>query len=121
MNAVLWVCQVLLAIVFLGSGAAKLTMSPERMIATGQTGTAMFPLGVVRFAASTELLGAAGVTLPWLTGIAPYLTPAAAVGLGIVMIGAASAHVRLREPRSVAINGVLFAMCVFVAIGRLSG
>ena len=119
MNILLWSCQILLAVVFLGSGATKSTMSPERMIATGQTGTAMFPLGVVRFAASTELLGAAGVTLPWLTGIARFLTTTAAFGLCIVMIGAAWAHVRLGEPRSVAINAVLFAMCLFVAIGRL--
>ncbi len=119
MNIALWTCQVLLAAVFLLSGAAKSTMSRERMLATGQTGVALFPLPVVRFAAAMELAGAVGLIAPRLTGIAPGLTPAAAFGLCIVMVGAASAHLRLHEPRNVAINVVLFALCAFVAIGRL--
>jgi hypothetical protein len=121
MNVALWICQLLLAGVFAASGYAKATMSPERMAATGQTGPALFPLPVVRFTAVMELLAAVGLVLPELTGIAPALTAAAAIGLCIVMIGAASAHTRLHEPRNVAVNAVLFAMCVFVAVGRLAG
>jgi hypothetical protein len=115
-----WTVSVLLALVFAGSGAAKLTMSRERLIATGQTGIAVFPMPVVRFAAVCELLGAIGLVGPWATGVAPALTPAAAVGLGLVMIGAAYAHTRLHEPRSLIANAVLFGACGFVAVARIT-
>ena len=118
MNVALWSAQVLLAVVFAGSGVAKSTMSKERLLATGQTGAASFPMPVVRFTAAMELLAAVGLTLPWATGIARVLTPMAAVGLGVVMIGAAGSHIRLREARNTAANGVLFALCLFVAINR---
>jgi hypothetical protein len=117
-NVALWSAQVLLAVVFAGSGVAKSTMSKERLLATGQTGAASFPMPVVRFTAAMELLAAVGLTLPWATGIARVLTPMAAVGLGVVMIGAAGSHIRLREARNTAANGVLFALCLFVAINR---
>jgi hypothetical protein len=65
-----------------------------------------------------EMLAAAGLILPQATDIAPVLTPMAAVGLGVVMVGATGTHIRLGEPRNVATNGVLFALCVFVAINR---
>jgi uncharacterized membrane protein YphA (DoxX/SURF4 family) len=119
MNVFLWCLQVVLAVVFLGSGAAKISMSRQRLIATGQTGIAVYPMPVVRFTAACELLAAAGLILPWATGIAPWLTPAAALGLCVVMVGAGYAHARLREPRNVAANAVLFAAALTVALGRL--
>ena len=79
MDTILWILQGALAVVFLGSGIAKSTMSRERMIATGQTGIAMFPMPVVRVTAASELLAAAGLLLPWAIGIAPWLTPTAPV------------------------------------------
>ena len=120
MDTLLWILQAILAAVFLGSGIAKSTMSRERLIATGQTGIALFPMPVVRVTAASELLAAAGLLLPWATGIAPWLTPTAAAGLCVVMVGAAWSHTRLREPQSVAANGVLFAAALVVAIGRLA-
>ena len=68
MNIALWIGQVILAGVFAASGAAKSTMSPERMAATGQTGVALFPLPIVRFTAVMELTAAVGLILPQLTG-----------------------------------------------------
>jgi uncharacterized membrane protein YphA (DoxX/SURF4 family) len=121
MNVALWTCQAVLAVVFLMSGTAKSTMTRERLIATGQTGTAVFPMPVVRFTAVMEMLAAIGLVLPQLTGIASVLTPAAAAGLCAVMIGAASSHTRLHEPRNVAVNAVLFGMALFVVVGRLAG
>ncbi len=118
MNLILWILQGLLAVVFLGSGASKLTLSRQRLIDTGQTGIAVYPMPVVRFTAFCELLAAIGLVLPWATGTARYLTPLAAVGLCLVMIGAAYAHTKLREPRNVAINAVFFAAALTVAIGR---
>lgn len=120
MNLALWICQCLLAAVFLGSGALKATMSKERMLETGQTGVREFSLPVIRMIAVSELLAAAGLVLPWLLGVARVLTPLAAVWLAIVMVGAGVAHSRLREPRNVATNVLLFALCVVVAVGRFA-
>jgi hypothetical protein len=120
MNIALWIVTGVLAAVFAYSGSVKSTMSRERLIATGQTGIALFPMRLVRFTAICELFAVIGLVLPWLTGIAPVLTPLAAIGLAVVMVGAASSHARLREPRSVSANLVLFALCVFVATERLT-
>ena len=118
MNSVMWLAQGLLALVFSFSGAVKGTQSKERLLATGQTGVRDYPIGFIRFIAACELLGAVGLILPWATTIAPVLTPLAALGLGIIMIGAARAHARLHEPRNVAANLVLLSLCVLVLLGR---
>jgi uncharacterized membrane protein YphA (DoxX/SURF4 family) len=122
----MWTVQVFLAALFAGSGIAKFRMSKQQLIATGQTGAAAFPMPVVRFTAIMELLAAVGLIVPWLTNIAPVLTPLAAVGLATVMIGAACSHARLRhasdtgvrETRNLVVNIVIFALCLFVAISR---
>lgn len=119
MNIALWVCQGVLAAVCLLSGSLKSTMSLQGMVATGQTGVQGFPLPAIRVVAACELAAAVGLILPWATDIAPVLTPLAALGFGVVMIGAAANHSRLREPRPVAVNVALLAASVFVASGRL--
>jgi hypothetical protein len=116
----MWIGQWTLAAIFLGSGIAKSTMPKKRLIDTGQTGVVFFPQPAIRAIASLELLGALGVVLPWLAGIAPVLTPSAATGLALVMVGAAVSHAKLREPRNVAVNAGIFAVCVFVAVGRFA-
>ena len=119
MNIALWVTQGILAAVFAVSGLMKSTQSKERMIATGQTGVAPFSLPVIRAVAACELAAAVGLVLPWATGILPVLTPLAAAGLGIVMVGAAVSHWSLREYQQVfAVNLVLLLACAFVAVGR---
>lgn len=119
MNLALQVAQCLLAVVFLGSGTAKSIQSKDRMIATGQTGVAPFPLPVIRVVAACEIAGAVGVLLPWALDVAPVLTPIAAVGLAVVMVGAAASHASLKEYKQVlGVNLVLFLLCVFVAVGR---
>lgn len=114
----LWIGQGILAVVFFGSGLAKLVMSKERLIATGQTGVAPFPLPVIRLTAASEILAAFGLILPRLLDIAPVLTPLAAVGLMIVMVGAALSHASLKEYPQVALNFALFLLALFVAVGR---
>jgi uncharacterized membrane protein YphA (DoxX/SURF4 family) len=125
MNLALWIIQALLAAVFLGSGSAKLTLPKDRLIASGQTGVAPFPVGVVKLTAVAEILAALGLILPRATGIAPVLTPAAAIGLALVMIGAMISHSSLlraghgaREALAIAFNIVLLALCALVAAGR---
>jgi uncharacterized membrane protein YphA (DoxX/SURF4 family) len=127
MNMALWICQVLLAVVFLVSGIAKSTMSREQLLASGQTGAAAFPLPVTRFTAICELLAVVGLIVPPLLDIAPSLAGWAAIGLSVVMVGAMSMHSRLAltgptpaEWRNVAVNVLILAVCVFVAVGRLA-
>jgi uncharacterized membrane protein YphA (DoxX/SURF4 family) len=120
MNAALWIGQGVLAVIFAVSGTLKSTQSKERMIATGQTGVRDVPLPLVRLIAACELTAVVGLIAPRATGIAPVLTPIAALGLAVVMIGAAVAHSRLHEPRNVATNAAILALCLFVAVGRLA-
>jgi uncharacterized membrane protein YphA (DoxX/SURF4 family) len=118
MNIALWIAQILLAVVFAVSGTQKATRSREKLVASGQTGVALYPMPVVRFTAVCELLGVLGVILPWATGILPWLTVAAAGGFVIVMIGAITAHIRLREPKNIAITVTILLVSVFVIVGR---
>ena len=129
MNVVLWIAQILLAAVFLLSGALKVSMPKDRLIASGQTGVAPFPPAVIKVTAVCELFAVAGLILPRATGIAPVLTPLAACGLAIVMLGAVTSHTSLlladrahgrgsAEARNVVVNLVLLALCLFVAAGR---
>jgi hypothetical protein len=68
MNVLAWTLQVVCATTFLASGTMKSLMSKQRMIATGQTGVAPFPLPLLRVVALAELAGVLGLLLPWATG-----------------------------------------------------
>jgi uncharacterized membrane protein YphA (DoxX/SURF4 family) len=120
MNVGLWIGQALLAAVFLFSGLAKGLWSKERLIASGQTSVGLVPLPALRMIAFAELLAVIGLILPQLLGVAPILTPLAAFGLCIVMVGAAGVHLRLHERRNAFGNMVILAVCVFVGVGRLA-
>lgn len=121
MNTAAWICQGLLAAIFLISGGAKISMPRGGLLATGQTGIAPFPMPVVRVVAAAELLAAVGLIMPGASGVLPVLTPLAAVGLAAVMVGAAASHLHLREPRTVGVNIAILVVCVFVAVARFIG
>jgi hypothetical protein len=82
-NYALWVVQWLLALLFLWAGGVKLVLPPEML-----KGPVALPGLFVRFIGLAEALGAVGLILPWLLRIRPVLTPLAAAGLVIIMIGA---------------------------------
>jgi uncharacterized membrane protein YphA (DoxX/SURF4 family) len=82
-NYALWTVQVLLALVFLLSGGSKLVLPIAAM-----TAQVPFPGLFLRFLGVAEVLGAIGLILPWLLNIKPILTPIAALGLVVIMIGA---------------------------------
>jgi uncharacterized membrane protein YphA (DoxX/SURF4 family) len=82
-NYSLWVIQWLLALLFLWAGVLKLVMSLESL-----KGPVALPGLFVRFIGVAETLGGIGLILPWLLRIKPILTPLAAAGLVIIMIGA---------------------------------
>lgn len=122
MYIALWVAQGVLAAVCLSSGIAKSTMAKQRMIATGQTGVAPFPVPFIRVIAALELCAAVGLVVPQATSVVPILTPLAAIGFAIIMLGASFSHASLGEYKQVfGVNFVLFLLCLFVAVGRLAG
>ena len=82
-NVLLWIVQGLLAFLFLFAGGMKLVLPPEAMV-----GPVALPLAFLRFIGVVEVLGAIGLILPGLLRIRVDLTPLAAAGLVIIMIGA---------------------------------
>ncbi|MDG4810217.1 DoxX family protein [Micromonospora sp. WMMD1120] len=128
MNLVLWIIQILLAVIFAGAGLAKLTQ-PKEKLRDRMKWVDPVPLSQVKALGAVEVLGAIGLVLPPLTGIATVLTPLAAVGLVIVMIGAILVHLRDRarretpqerqlETQGVIMCSVLLVLAAVVAWGR---
>ena len=81
----MWIVQGVLAAMFLLAGGSKLVMTAEQMASPGPV---QFPVLFIRFIGVCEVLGAIGMILPGATGVRPGLTPLAAAGLVVIMIGA---------------------------------
>jgi hypothetical protein len=107
MNAALWVAQASLAVLFLWAGGIKLVLPLEQLV-----GPVPLPGLFLRFIGVAEVAGALGLVLPGVLGIRPSLTPLAAAGLTIIMIGATA----------VTLAGGLLAMALVPAVvGILAG
>lgn len=118
MNVVLWLIASLLAGAFAVVGVFKLTQPREKLVASGMGWAVNFPPGAVKAIGALELLAAVGLILPALLDIAPVFVPLAAVGLVLMMIGAAVTHARRGEYPPVAANAVLLILAAIVAWGR---
>ena len=117
MNVVLWIIQIVLAVAFLFAGVTKVSQ-PKEKLRERMAWVDDFSPNTVRFIGTMEVLGALGLVIPAATGIAPILTPIAAVGLVIIMVGAAITHVRRKEPAIVPVNAILLVLAAVVAWGR---
>lgn len=116
METALLAAQLLLAATFLATGLTKLTQ-PRAKLAAGPMGWAAEVTDVeFRTVGLLEVLGALGLVLPRALGIAQLLTPLAAVGLALTMIGAITTHVRMGETDRLAVPIVLLVLSVFIAI-----
>jgi uncharacterized membrane protein YphA (DoxX/SURF4 family) len=115
MNVALWILQVLLAGLFLFAGGVKLITPIEEMLK--QMPLAL-PGWFLRLTGVIEVLGAIGLIVPWLTGIRPGLTPLAAAGLVIVMIGAVVFTILAGDIAMALIPIVVGLLAAFVAYGR---
>jgi hypothetical protein len=115
MNVALWIVQGLLAALFLFAGGVKLVTPIEEMLK--QMPLAL-PGWFLRLTGVVEVLGAIGLIIPWLTGIRPGLTPLAAAGLVIVMIGAVIFTILAGDIAMALVPLVVGVLCVFVAYGR---
>ena len=115
METVLWIAQVLLAAIFLVTGTTKLTQPRLKMAAGPMRWAADVTDAQFRTIGLLEVLGSIGLILPAALGIAPLLTPLAAVGLALTMIGAIHVHVRHGEANRLAVPLVVLALTLFVA------
>lgn len=118
METVIWIVQVLLALAFLGAGSAKLSMPKEKLMESQKWAEDFSDLQI-KTIGLFEILGAAGVIFPSVLNIAPILSPIAAAGLIIIMIGAAFTHFRRKEYPLIVPNVILVVLALIVIYGRL--
>ena|ERR1700730_54918 len=118
MNLALWIIAIVLAVGFAASGLMKIVRSKEQLVASGFGWAQDVSPTAIRLIGVAEILGAIGLIVPAATHIAPILVPLAAVGLTLVMVGAAAVHARRKEAPMVAINAVLLGLAIVVAWGR---
>ncbi len=115
MNILLWIIQILLALLFLFSGSMKFVMPVEEM---NRQAPVVLPGLFLHFIGVCEILGGLGLVLPSLLRIKPGLTPLAAAGLAIITIGATV--ITLMGPmKGLALVPLVTAvLCILVAYGR---
>jgi len=114
MNKLLWVLQLLLSVAFLAHGWLFLAPPPE----IAALMNASIPRWFQLFLGVAEVMAAAGLTLPGMTRVLPWLVSWAAGGIMVVMVSATVFHLVRGEISSAATTVVLLAMATFVAYMR---
>ena len=114
-----WIIAALLAAFYLYSGGVKLVRSPEKLKPM-MDWVDTLPLATVRAIGALEVLGALGLILPPLTGVAPWLVTLAAAGLALLQIGATFLHLTRGEARQIGMNVALLVLAgVLVWLGSV--
>jgi uncharacterized membrane protein YphA (DoxX/SURF4 family) len=116
MNIVLWVLQVVLGVFFVAH--AYLLLRPPASLQSGMNYILEMPTGLRRFAAVAEGLAGLALVFPPLLRVLTWLTPLAAAGLVLLMLGAIIFHIRRREYPNVGFNAVLGVLAAIIAWGR---
>jgi uncharacterized membrane protein YphA (DoxX/SURF4 family) len=115
----LWIGAASMAAVFLGTGLLKLTTSRERLVEAGIGWPADFSQRTVRLLGVAEVLGAIGLVVPGVLGVATVLVPTSAACLAALMVGATLVHVRRHEMLPDALRTLALAVLgVVVAVYR---
>jgi hypothetical protein len=112
-NVTMWVVQGLLAALFLFAGGMKL-ITPVEVLSV----MSPFPGEFIRFIGACEVLGALGLILPWALGIRRELTPLAAAGLVIIMVGATVSTLAIGGGFLALIDVVIGVLAATVGYGR---
>ena len=118
MTYVLWIIQVLLALLFLFTGGTKLVIPPDVLASMGSPNQIPLPGWFIRFIGVCEVLGALGLLLPGLLRIKPWLTPLAAAGLVVIMIGATALTMAADGVAAGVVPLAVGLLAAFVAYGR---
>jgi len=114
MQIAYWILAGLLAAFYVYGGLLKIVRSQEQLQPMmGWAGTDV-PMRVVRFIGVVEVLGAVGLVLPPLTGVAVELAVAAAVGLVVLQVLAMRVHLARGERRESVMNVVLIVLAGLV-------
>lgn len=120
MNIIIWIVQGLLAAFFTMPAFKKLTTPKQKLVEAKQ----LAPDGSIlpiRALGLVELLGVVGIIIPYLTGIAPVLTPLAALGFCVVMAGAFALHYKRHDYKTLPVLVIAFVFSGAVAYFRFRG
>jgi len=117
-NIILWIIQVLLALLFLFAGGTKLVLPIEVLKSMGSPNQVQLPGLFLRFIGVCEVLGGLGLILPGVFHARTNLTVLAAIGLTIIMIGAVIITVMGDGVKPAVVPLVVGILCVFVAYVR---
>lgn len=117
MNVTLWAIQVVLALVFAVAGATKLAR-PRLALAGRMPWVEDMNDFQVKGIGVLEVLAAVGLVAPPLLHVATFLTPMAAVGVILLMLGASATNLRIGEPKILPVNLLLLALGALLAVAR---
>ena len=119
MKYLLWIIQIILALLFLFAGGTKLVLPIETLQSMGSPNQILLPGWLIRFVGVCEVLGALGLIFPVMLGIRPRLTPLAAAGLAILMIGAIALSVAADGVLAGLVPLIVLLLLVFVSYSRV--
>jgi hypothetical protein len=105
MNIAYWIVAGLLALFYFYAGTLKVIRSRDQLRPM-MAWVDHIPLPAIRALGAVEILGATGLILPELTGIAPSLATAAAIGFVLLQTGAIAVHL-MGEDHRIALNAGL--------------
>lgn len=120
MNISLWIMQAVLSLFFLFTGFGKLSSTKQQHIENGhiKPGDAVTPIWILGI---LEILGSVGIIIPWLTGVAPILTPVTAICFCLVMAGAFMVHLQKREYKFLPLPVLIIVLAAMIAYYRFKG
>ncbi len=120
MNLALWIVTGVLATAYFVGGTGKLVLPKRKIVATSHSAAWAedWSAGSIKAIGALEMLAAVGLVLPAVLDIAPVLVPLAAIGLMMIMVGAAVVRSRRREFKLMAVDLVYLALLAFVVWGR---
>ncbi len=119
MNILLWITQIVLALLFLFAGGTKLALSSETLASMGSPNQVVLPVWFIKFIGVAEVLGALGLILPGILRRQQHLTALAALGLTIIMIGAVVVTAIGDGPKMAIMPLVVGLLCGLVAYARM--
>lgn len=119
MNITIWIIQGILAALFLMAGIMKITLAKDKLREKVGGWVDNVPGSGIKLIGLLEFAAAIGLVVPMLLDILPVLTPIAAIGLAMTMVGAMITHAVRKEYKEMLPNILFMGLAIFVAVGRL--